>query len=103
MVRRRLVPKVEPRRQSLTPHIKTALDTEPLPWYAVSMMKVGDLVRFDAPDDRFHGKKGIIVRFVESDTYVQGFHYEVQTFCGFTIVALSFELERLENEYYIPA
>ncbi len=67
------------------------------------MMKVGDLVRFSAPDDVFHGKKGIIVRLVESDTYVQGFHYEVQTLCGFTIVALSFELERLENEYYIPA
>ena len=103
MVRRRLVPKVEPRRQSLTPHIKTALDTEPLPWYAVSMMKVGDLVRFEAPDDKFHGKKGIIVRTVEGNMYTQGFHYEVQTFCGFTIVALSFELERLENEYYIPA
>ena len=67
------------------------------------MMKVGDLVRFSAPDDVFHGKKGIIVRFVESDTYRQGFHYEVQTFCGHTIIALSFELERLENEYYIPA
>jgi len=66
------------------------------------MMKVGDLVRFDAPDDRFHGKKGIIVRYVEGNTYKQGFHYEVQTFCGFTIVALSFELEKLENEYYIP-
>jgi len=94
---------VEPRRQSLAPDIKTALDTEPLSWYAIGMMKVGDLVRFNAPDDVFHGKKGIIVRLVESDTYIQGFHYEVQTFCGFTIVALSFELERLENEYYIPA
>ena len=60
-------------------------------------------MRFNAPDDVFNGKKGIIVRLVESDTYVQGFHYEVQTLCGFTIVALSFELERLENEYYIPA
>ena len=66
------------------------------------MMKVGDLVRFDAPDDKFHGKKGIIVRCVESDTYVQGFHYEVQTFTGHTIIALSFELEKLENEYEIP-
>ena len=61
-------------------------------------MKVGDLVRFHAEDDVFHGKKGIIVRCVESDTYVQGFHYEVQTFCGWTLVALSFELERLEND-----
>ena len=97
-----MVPKVGPQRESLTPDIKTVLDTEAPSWYAVSMMKVGDLVRFDAPDDRFHGKKGIIVRFVESDTYRQGFHYEVQTFCGYTIVALSFEIQRLENEYYIP-
>ena len=97
-----MVPKVETRRQPLTPDIKTALDTEPLPWYAVSMMKVGDLVRFSAPDDVFHGKKGIIVRFVESDTYRQGFHYEVQTFCGHTIIALSFEISGLDNEYYIP-
>ena len=97
-----MVPKLGLDRESLTPDIKTVLDTEPLSWYAVSMMKVGDLVRFSAPDDVFHGKKGIIVRFVESDTYRQGFHYEVQTFCGHTIIALSFELERLENEYYIP-
>ena len=61
------------------------------------------MVRFDAPDDVFHGKKGIIVRRVTSDIYVQGFHYEVQTFCGYTIVALDFEIQRLENEYYIPA
>ena len=67
------------------------------------MMKAGDLVRFNAPDDVFHGKKGIIVQRVESTIYVQGFHYEVQTFCGFTIVALDFEIQRLENEYYIPA
>ena len=66
------------------------------------MMKVGDLVLFKAPDDTFHGHKGIIVRYVESNTYKQGFHYEVQTFTGHTIVALSFELEKLENEYYIP-
>jgi hypothetical protein len=66
------------------------------------MMKVGDLVRFDAPDDKFHGKKGIIVRCVEGNMYTQGFHYEVQTFCGWTLVALSFEIQRLENEYYIP-
>jgi|TARA_R110000796_G_scaffold227729_2_gene344549 hypothetical protein len=63
------------------------------------MMKVGDLVRFDAPDDVFHGKKGIVVQRVESTIYTQGFHYEVQTFCGYTIVALDFELKRLENEY----
>jgi hypothetical protein len=62
------------------------------------MMKVGDMVRFDAPDDKFHGYKGIIIRCVESETYVQGFHYEVQTFCGWTLVALDFELERLEND-----
>jgi hypothetical protein len=98
-----LVPKLGLDRESLTPDIKTVLDTEPLPWYAISMMKVGDLVRFDAPDDVFHGKKGIIVRFVESGIYTQGFHYEVQTFCGYTIIALSFEIQRLENEYYIPA
>ena len=93
---------MESRRQPLTSHIKIKVDRERLPCYAVSMMKVGDLVRFRAPDDVFNGKKGIIVRYVEGDTYRQGFHYEVQTFCGFTIVALSFELERLENEYYIP-
>ena len=97
-----MVSKVETRRQSLTSHIKIKVDRERLPCYAVSMMKVGDLVRFRAPDDVFHGKKGIIVRYVEGNIYTQGFHYEVQTFCGFTIVALSFELERLENEYYIP-
>ncbi len=66
------------------------------------MMKVGDLVRFIATDDVFHGHKGIIVRHVEGNTYRQGFHYEVQTFTGHTIVALSFELEKLENEYEIP-
>ena len=66
------------------------------------MMKVGDLVRFIATDDMFHGHKGIIVRYVEGKTYKQGFHYEVQTFTGHTIIALSFELELLENEYYIP-
>jgi hypothetical protein len=66
------------------------------------MMKVGDMVRFDAPDDVFHGKKGIIVQRVTSDIYVQGFHYEVQTFCGYTIVALDFEIQRLENEVEIP-
>ena len=97
-----MVPNVDTRRQPLTSDIKRVVDRERLPCYAVSMMKVGDLVRFDAPDDRFHGKKGIIVRFVESDTYVQGFHYEVQTFCGHTIIALSFEISGLDNEYYIP-
>jgi len=62
------------------------------------MMKVGDLVRFDAPDDKFHDSKGIIVRCVTSNIYQQGRHYEVQTLDGYTIVALDFELERLENE-----
>jgi len=62
------------------------------------MMKVGDLVRFDAPNDKFHGSKGIVVRCVKSKTYVQGLHYEVQTFSGHVIVALDFELEWLEND-----
>ena len=62
------------------------------------MMKVGDLVRFCAEDDLFHGAKGIIVKQVESDVYRQGSPYEVQTLDGHTIVALDFELERLENE-----
>ena len=101
-MRRCVVPKVGLQRESITPDIKRVVDRERLPCYAVSMMKVGDLVRFDAPDDVFHGKKGIIVRFVESDTYRQGFHYEVQTFCGHTIIALSFEISGLDNEYYIP-
>jgi hypothetical protein len=83
--------------------METVLDTERFSWYAVSMMKVGDLVRFAASDDNFHGSKGIIVRYVESNTYAQGFHYEVQTFSGHVILALSFEVEPLENEYYIPA
>ena len=93
---------MESRRQSVTSYIKIKVDTHRLPCYAVSMMKVGDLVRFIATDDTFHGHKGIIVRYVEGNTYKQGFHYEVQTFTGHTIIALSFELEKLENEYYIP-
>ena len=66
------------------------------------MMKVGDLVRFVASDDMFHNAKGIIVRRVDDTIHTQGFHYEVQTFCGHVIIALDFELERLENEYQIP-
>jgi hypothetical protein len=66
------------------------------------MMKVGDLVRVRAPNDKFDGEKGIILRTVKGDTYTSGFHYEVQTFTGHIIVALSFELEWLENEYQIP-
>ena len=66
------------------------------------MMKVGDLGRVRAPNDKFDGAKGIILRTVKGNTYTSGFHYEVQTFTGYTIVALSFELEKLENEYYIP-
>ncbi len=65
-------------------------------------MKVGDLVRLRSPNDEFDGEKGIILRTVKGNTYVAGFHYEVQTFTGYTIIALSFELERLENEYQIP-
>ena len=59
-----MVPKVGPERQSLAPHIKTVLDSAAVPWYAVGMMKVGDLVRMNAEDDKFHGAKGIIVRCV---------------------------------------
>jgi len=66
-------------------------------------MKIGELVRVRAAQTVFHGSKGIIVRYVESNTYTQGFHYEVQTFSGHVILALSFEVEPLENEYYIPA
>tara|TARA_Y100001938_G_C8037396_1_gene404132 strand:+ start:1026 stop:1229 length:204 start_codon:yes stop_codon:yes gene_type:complete len=66
------------------------------------MMMVGDLVRFSASDDLFDGAKGIIVKCVHGPTYKQGLHYEVQTFDGHTIVALDFELERLENEVEIP-
>ncbi len=65
-------------------------------------MKVGDLVRLRSPNDEFDGAKGVILRTVEGNTYVAGFHYEVQTFTGHTIIALSFELEPLENEYQIP-
>ena len=66
------------------------------------MMKVGDLVRLRSPNDKFDGHKGVIVRCVKGNTYTSGFHYEVQTFTGHTIIALSFELEPLENEYQIP-
>jgi len=66
------------------------------------MMKVGELVRLWSPNDKFDGEKGVIIRVVKGETYVAGFHYEVQTFTGWTIIALSFELERLENEYQIP-
>ena len=66
-------------------------------------MKIGDLVRIDAEQDRvFHRAKGIIVNIVESNTYKQGFHYEVQTLDGHTIVALAYEVEPLENEVKIP-
>jgi len=59
-------------------------------------------VRFSASDDLFDGAKGIIVKCVHGPTYKQGLHYEVQTFDGHTIIALDFELERLENEVEIP-
>ena len=59
-------------------------------------------MRLRSPNDKFDGAKGIILRSVKGDTYTSGFHYEVQTFTGHPIVALSFELEKLENEYYIP-
>ena len=62
------------------------------------MMKVGDLVRFSHVTDKFHGAKGTIVKRVESPTYAQGYHYEVQTFDGHVIIALAFELERLQND-----
>ena len=65
----------------------------------VGPLRVGDLVRVHAAQDRqFHGSKGIIVRTVESNTYKQGFHYEVQTLDGHTVVALSFEVEALEKK-----
>jgi len=66
------------------------------------MMKVGDLVRFVAADDKFHNSKGIIVRRVDDTIHTQGFHYEVQTFGGYLIIALDFELELLENEVEMP-
>ena len=91
------------RRRAVAADIKIKVDPAPLPCYAVSMMKVGDLVRLRSPNDRFDGEKGLILRTVKGDSYVSGFHYEVQTFTGYTIIALSFELEPLENEYYIPA
>ena len=90
-------------RWTITSDIKIKVDPAPVPCYAVSMMKVGDLVRLRSPNDKFDGEKGIILRTVKGDTYTSGFHYEVQTFTGWTIIALSFELEPLENEYYIPA
>ncbi len=66
-------------------------------------MQLGDLVQIDAEQDRvFHGAKGIIVKIVESGTYKQGFHYEVQTLDGHTVIALGFEVEPLENEVKIP-
>ena len=69
----------------------------------VGPLRPGDLVRVHAEQDRqFHWAKGIIVRCVESNIYQQGRHYEVQTLDGHTIIALDFELERLENEVKIP-
>ena len=69
----------------------------------VGPLQLGDLVQIDAEQDRvFHGAKGIIVKVVESGTYKQGFHYEVQTLDGHTVIALGFEVERLENEVKIP-
>jgi hypothetical protein len=61
-------------------------------------MKIGDLVRIDAEQDRqFDRAVGIIVRRVEGNIYTQGFHYEVQTLDGHVIIALDFELEPLEK------
>ena len=69
----------------------------------VGPLQLGDLVQIDAEQDRmFHRAKGIIVNIVESNTYEQGFHYEVQTLDGHTIVALSYEVEPLENEVKMP-
>jgi len=89
---------VEKTGQPVRPNTHSVLDLAALPCYAIGMMKVGELVRFCAEDDRFHGAKGIIVKQIESNMYQQGFHYEVQTLDGHTIVALDFELERLDNE-----
>ena len=69
----------------------------------VGPLQLGDLVQIDAEQDRvFHGAKGIIVKIVKSGTYKQGFHYEVQTLDGHTVIALGFEVEPLENEVKIP-
>ena len=69
----------------------------------VGPLRVGDLVRIDAEQDRqFDRAVGIIVRRVEGNIYTQGFHYEVQTLDGHLVVALSFEVEPLENEVKIP-
>jgi len=89
-------------RRPVATDIKIKVDPAPVPCYAVSMMEVGQLVRLCSPNDKFDGEKGIVLRVVKGNTYTCGFHYEVQTFTGYTIVALSFELERLENEYQIP-
>ncbi len=92
---------------SISSDYKIPLDSALRVCYARSTMearplRVGDLVRMNAKNDRFHGTKGIIVDRVESSTYTQGFHYEVQTLDGYVIVALDFELELLENEVKIP-
>jgi len=66
-------------------------------------MKIGDLVRIDAEQDRqFDRAVGIIVRCVVSAAYKQGFHYEVQTLDGYTIIVLAFEVEPLKNEVKVP-
>jgi hypothetical protein len=62
-------------------------------------MKIGDVVRIDAEQDRqFDRAVGIIVRRVEGNIYTQGFHYEVQTLDGHLVVALSFEVEPLTKK-----
>jgi hypothetical protein len=77
--------------------------------------KIGETVKRKAPDSAEHFKvvslllsgyvkvRSLDTHYPTINTYKQGFHYEVQTFTGHTIIALSFELEKLENEYYIPA
>ena len=61
-------------------------------------MKIGDLVRIDAEQDKqFDRAVGIIVRRVVSAAYKQGFHYEVQTLDGHLVIALGFEVEPLNE------
>lgn len=69
--------------------------------YAVSTMKIGQLVCFRCV---FDGRdyKGMIVG-ISPRTPAHPRNYVVETFSGHTIIALEFELERLKNEVEIPS
>ena len=69
--------------------------------YAVSTMKIGQLVCFVAPGHPVHDSKGMIVG-ISPRTPAHPRNYVVETFSGHTIIALEFELERLKNEVEIP-